>query len=680
MSNRLQNETSPYLLQHAHNPVDWFPWGEEAFSKARSEDKPILVSIGYSTCHWCHVMERESFEDSSIAAYMNQHFVNIKLDREEHPEIDQIYMEAVQLLTGGGGWPLNCFLLPDLRPFYGGTYYPPVASYNRPSWRDTLHYISNIYKEKKSTVEGQADRLTAILKGNDKKPFQKDIKLSAEGHIKEVDWQGILGKIKSQFDLVWGGMGGAPKFPSIPSMKLLLYLHFYLKEESTLSHLTLTLDKMIIGGIHDVVGGGFARYATDTAWRIPHFEKMLYDNAQILDILSDAFKTTGNSVYLECAKKTIDFLQNEMRDESGLYYAALDADSEGVEGKFYTWNYDELNEVVAGDYKEHFFLFHCIEPDGNWEGTNILYSDDDAIKYADEHKLDVIDWKKALSEIYKGLLDSRNTRVRPHLDHKILLSWNALLASALLKWIAAAPSVGEEKEVTGFLDSILETFLKEDFRLFRLATNRQKKLMGNLDDYAYLIEALILADQIIGREKYLSIAERLTEIVFSDFSDDDEYLFYFTSKFDHQVPIRKKEIYDHALPSANAMMCKNIFLLGTINGRLTWVDYARKMNNSVSSTFAKYPSAMATWIAAALLMHHTFFEVEILGKNQDAWKRELLRGFLPNKILSAKVKALNKATFEVQNELDQVLICKDQTCEFPYFDLSEAIKRINKHV
>jgi len=676
MPNRLQYESSPYLLQHAHNPVDWYSWGQEAFGKAEREDKPILVSIGYSTCHWCHVMERESFEDPVVAAFMNQHYVNIKIDREEHPEIDQIYMEAVQLLTGAGGWPLNCFLLPDRRPFFGGTYFPPVSSYNRPSWRDTLHYIAGIFKEKRSMVEGQAERLTSMLKDGDKKWIKDDLVIPNEDSLPSIDWAIIYQKLESQFDRAWGGMGSAPKFPSVPTLQLLLYLDYYKKLDGGFNHLQFTMDKMMAGGIYDVVGGGFARYATDREWRIPHFEKMLYDNAQILDILSSIYKITGNDKYLECAERVVSFLNRELRDSSGLYYAALDADSEGVEGKFYTWTYESLKEIIPVSLQKHFFRFHKIVPDGNWEGVNILYSDGDASSYAEENGLENAIWKKQLNNIYDQLLSVRNTRVRPHLDHKVLLSWNALLVNALLKWREAAPDSSIHNHVGLFLDTLLDAFLNRGYRLYRVATNQSKKLRGNLDDYTYLIEALITAGQVLNDEKYFQIAERLTSVVFEDFTNEESLLFYFASLEDTDIPIRKTEIYDHALPSANAIMCKNLLALGTIVGNLDWVDHAKKMNAAVSDIFLKFPTAMASWSRVGLMMEFPFFEVEVIGTDKLEWEKKLLMRFLPNKVISTKVKPIADTTFQVQNELNQVLICRNQACELPKIDLETAIERI----
>lgn len=676
MANKLQHESSPYLLQHAHNPVDWYAWGPEAFDRAMAEDKPVLVSIGYSTCHWCHVMERESFEDEQTAALMNERFINIKLDREEHPEIDQIYMEAVQLLTGGGGWPLNCFLLPDKRPFFGGTYYPPQASYNRPSWQDVLHHISKIYKEKREVVEGQADKLTELIKNGDKKLIDSSFATLKNSTPQKSDWSSLGKKLSDRYDTEWGGVGGAPKFPSMPSMFLTTYLYYYTGEERHGQHAAMTMQKMMMGGIHDVAGGGFARYATDKAWRIPHFEKMLYDNAQILEFLSILYKLESNPVYLKCAEDIVSFLEREMKSDQGLFFAALDADSEGVEGKFYTWSKAEILDHADSGWVDHIISYHMISDSGNWEGTNILYSDSDPLSYATEHDLNPDQWEGALDDFYGRLMETRASRIRPSLDHKILLSWNALLATALFQWKEAAPAAKLHQHAEFFLNQLIDRFYEPGNGVRRLMTDGIFKLNGNLDDYAYLIQALITGQQASDGERYIEVAIDLCNYVLDHFSDEEDLLFYFTPEGDENVVVRKKDVYDDALPCSNAVMCKNLIILGTILGREDLKERSVNMYHSITGSISRFPSAMATWCQAGLLIEYSIFEVEITGVSKGDWKKNIRQFFLPNKVISSRVNELLDETILTQSDLDQVFICKDNACEMPLNDFDKAVQRI----
>lgn len=676
MPNNFQHESSPYLLQHANNPVDWYAWGPEAFERAVAEDKPVLVSIGYSTCHWCHVMERESFEDEATAVIMNERFINIKLDREEHPEIDQIYMEAVQLLTGSGGWPLNCFLLPDKRPFFGGTYYPPKAAYNRPSWQDVLHHISKIYSEKRDVVEGQADKLTELIRNGDKKLIDSSLTNLKNPSPLQSDWSSLGEKFAGRYDTEWGGVGGAPKFPSMPSMFLTLYLYYYTGEVRHWHHAEMTMKKMMLGGIHDIAGGGFARYATDREWIVPHFEKMLYDNAQILEFLAMLYKLNRRPEYLECAENIVNFLERELKSEEGLYYAALDADSEGVEGKFYTWSIKEVVEHSPPSWENFIIDFHRVSHQGNWEGTNILYTDTDRWTYAGNQGLHPEDWSEVLDGFYDALMKTRASRVRPSLDHKVLLSWNALLVTALFQWKEAAPSAKLHQQAESFLNHLIDRFYEKGKGVKRLMTDGIFKLKGNLDDYAYLIQSLIAGHQSCDDMRFIEVAEDLCNYVVAYFSDEDDLLFYFTPKGDENVIIRKKDVYDDALPCANAVMCKNLISIGTILGREDLKERSVSMYRSIAGTISRFPSAMATWCQAGLLIEHSIFEVEITGLSKVEWKKNIRQFFLPNKVISSRVSELLDETFLTQSDLDQVFICKANSCELPLNDLDKAIERI----
>ena len=431
-SNHLINESSIYLLQHAHNPVDWYPWGKEALDKSVKEGKPILLSIGYAACHWCHVMERESFEDEETAKLMNEYFINIKVDREERPDIDHIYMDAVQAMTGSGGWPLNVFLTPDLKPFYGGTYFPPVNAHNRISWKEVLQRIHITYQEKKEEINQQADRLTEHLISSN--TFGMDVsKENNDEFYSEKTLQTIADNIINSADNVWGGFGKAPKFPQTFSIQYLLIHYHYTKDINALNIATLALDKMIYGGIYDQIGGGFSRYSTDTKWQIPHFEKMLYDNALLLSVIAEAYQITGNELYAKTIRQTIAFLKREMLSEEGGFYSALDADSEGIEGKFYTWSKSEIDNILGED-AELFCKYFQVTEEGNWEETNILWCKNGLNEFAVENNLNAELIAVIIEVGINKLLKEREKRIRPHLDDKTLLNWNALMITGSVSY------------------------------------------------------------------------------------------------------------------------------------------------------------------------------------------------------------------------------------------------------
>ena len=429
-TNHLIKETSPYLLQHVHNPVEWYPWGNEALQKAKDNDKPILVSIGYSACHWCHVMEKESFENEETAKLMNEYFINIKIDREERPDLDHIYMDAVQAIAGSGGWPLNVFLTPDCKPFFGGTYFPPENAFNRPSWKEVLTGVHRLFIEKRQEVEAQAVELTRHI-GQTNVSTQNLFTIEAEEEI--FTWQQtktIFENIMKQADKKWGGFGNAPKFPQSFTIKYLLRYYHYTKNEEALTRACLSLDKMIYGGIYDQMGGGFARYSTDEEWLAPHFEKMLYDNALLISVLCDAYQLTGNLLYKVSVDQTIDFIKRELMNEDSGFYSALDADSEGKEGKYYVWNFDEIQEILGEDARL-FCQYYDVSPEGNWEHTNILRVLVPLSDFARKKNIDEGELEKLLKQFSSKLFQQRSRRVRPQTDDKILLGWNALMNIAL---------------------------------------------------------------------------------------------------------------------------------------------------------------------------------------------------------------------------------------------------------
>ncbi|MBL7734754.1 MAG: thioredoxin domain-containing protein, partial [Chitinophagaceae bacterium] len=487
MANRLIHESSPYLAQHAHNPVDWYPWGEEALERALKEDKPILVSIGYAACHWCHVMERESFEDAAVAAVMNENFINIKIDREERPDLDHIYMEAVQAMTGSGGWPLNVFLTPDKKPFYGGTYFPPSPAYNRASWTDVLLSVAQAFREKRAEINRQAEDLTRhILSSNDfgQRPE------TANETFSEEELDGVFAQIMKTADRSRGGFGRAPKFPQTFTIRFLLHYYSFTGNQEAFDQACLSLDKMIYGGIYDQLGGGFARYSTDEYWLAPHFEKMLYDNALLTITLSEACQIASKPLYRQTVMHTLDFVERELLSPESGFYSALDADSEGVEGKFYVWDKKEI-DALLGEQADLFNEYYQVEAEGNWEHVNILHRTQSEEDFAAAKNIDPAWLKEILQKGRETLFARRGQRTRPLLDDKILLGWNSLMNIAYSKAYAAT---GIEKYKTialANMDFLLNRFKDgEEGAFFHSYKDGIGKYPAFLEDYALLIQAL----------------------------------------------------------------------------------------------------------------------------------------------------------------------------------------------
>jgi uncharacterized protein YyaL (SSP411 family) len=476
-TNDLIKETSPYLLQHAHNPVQWKPWSDTLFATATAADKPILLSIGYAACHWCHVMERESFEDEAVANFMNTHFINIKVDREERPDVDHIYMDALQAMTGSGGWPLNIFLLPNGQPFYGGTYFPPQAMQNRASWMDVLKGVHAAFDSNREKLVEQATHLTQHLLQSNIKALQSQ---AFEAVATNDEFQLIAQRVLQNADTQWGGFGAAPKFPQTFSIQVLFRNYFQNKDQASIVHAIRSIDKMIQGGIYDHLGGGFSRYSVDAMWQAPHFEKMLYDNALILGVLAEGYQITKKPIYLNVMQATFTFLQRELYNGAGGYYAALDADSEGVEGKFYTWSYDEIKETIDPDIFDAFVAYYQVEQNGNWEHTNILWTQNDIEK----------EWEPTWQNALKILFDARAVRIRPALDHKIILGWNAMLIVGFCKMNAATGNEFYKNAAIECMDWLESNLYHADANYFyHSIANGTPKAPAFLDDYANLIQA-----------------------------------------------------------------------------------------------------------------------------------------------------------------------------------------------
>ena len=665
-TNDLSKETSPYLLQHAHNPVQWKPWSDTLFATATAADKPILLSIGYAACHWCHVMERESFEDEAVADYMNTHFINIKVDREERPDIDHIYMDALQAMTGSGGWPLNIFLLPNGQPFYGGTYFPPNAMQNRASWMDVLKGVHAAFESNREKLVEQATHLTAHLLQSNIKAQQSQ---ASEVIATTEEFQMIAQRILQNADTQWGGFGAAPKFPQTFSIQVLFRNYFHNKDQASIVHAIRSIDKMIQGGIYDHVGGGFSRYSVDAMWQAPHFEKMLYDNALILGTLAEAYQITKKPIYQDVIHATFIFLQRELFNGSGGYYAALDADSEGVEGKFYTWSYDELKAIITPEIFDAFIAYYQVTPNGNWEHTNILWTQNELEK----------EWEPAWQNELKKLFDARTVRVRPALDHKVILGWNAMLIVGFCKMNAATGNHLYKKAAIECMDWLESNLYHADENYFyHSIANGIPKAQAFLDDYANLIQAYIQLQEMTGDTSYLFKAKKWMDYVLIHFIDEDGLYFYYTASYQKDVIIRKKESYDGAQPSGNALICSSLFYLGQVFDLTEWRKQAEKMIHSIRPSLLQYPSSFGFWAQSFYQMSTGMIELVGVGPSVYESLPTLNAAFVPNSIrLMSQVQEDSIPLLKGKQVIDnQYFICKNNSCSAPMTNVELILANI----
>lgn len=678
--NHLVNESSPYLLQHAYNPVEWYPWGNEALNKAKQEDKPILVSIGYSACHWCHVMERESFEDIDTATMMNRYFVNIKIDREERPDLDHVYMEAVQLIAGNGGWPLNVFLTPDKKPFYGGTYFPPVTAFNRSSWKDVLNGVNDLFKNRRNEVEAQADDLLNHIQQSNPGTLIFQNIISDNAIFSELDAEIICNNLLKQVDFTWGGFGNAPKFPQTFCINYLLRYYHFTKNQKALQAAVISLDKMIYGGIYDHLGGGFARYSTDREWLTPHFEKMLYDNALLVSTLVDAFLITGHRHYKLAVDETIEFVRRELMNNDGGFYSALDADSEGVEGKFYVWQYEEIKDILDAD-ADLFCAYYDVSAEGNWEHNNILRTLKPLSEFAAEHALDEYQFEQKLLGCKRKLLAVRSKRIRPATDDKIILSWNALMNIALVK-AAGAFSNNDYKELAiKNFDFLWQSFYDQSSgQLQHTFKNGSAKHPGFLDDYAFLIQSSISLQELTSDQSYLEKAIHLTNEVIENFSVEEGFGFYYTGKTQNDIVVRKSDLYDSALPSGNSVMVQNLIYLSIVLNNAGWKDKALINLQQMINLLKKYPSSFGNWACALLDQVYGVNEIAVIGSNYKTLLKELLQYFIPNKVLQGSERVNNHFPMlsnKPVNDETLIYLCKDYSCQAPEVSIGNLIKKLD---
>lgn len=682
-TNRLAEESSPYLLQHAHNPVDWYPWGDEALSRARAENKPILVSIGYAACHWCHVMEKESFEDEATADIMNGHFINIKIDREERPDLDHIYMDAVQTMTGSGGWPLNVFLTPAGKPFYGGTYFPPKAVYNRPSWTEVLHGVINAYRDKQDAIEAQADNLTQHLVRSNEFGLQAVNELGDDlsSVFTKEKARLLFTNIMKNADRAEGGFGQAPKFPQTFTIRFLLHHYFYTKNEEALQQARLSLDKMILGGIYDQVGGGFARYATDGAWLVPHFEKMLYDNALLVTVLCEAYQLTKDPLYERTIRQTLAFVERELLSPEYGFYSALDADSEGEEGKYYVWDKAAI-DALLGEESALFCAYYDVTEQGNWEHKAILNCPVPPAEFAAAHGITVEELWQRMDSCRGKLMQARNRRIRPLLDDKQLLGWNALMN---LAYSQAAGALGNEhyRDVAvRNMSFLLSRFNQPDGGFQHTYKEGVARYPAFLDDYSALIQALLQLQEITGDTGYLHTARALTDRVIDQFSEPETGFFFFTPTGQPDIIVRKKEVYDGAVPSGNAVMAMNLYSLGIVFDVPAWRERSVRICSLLQQTVSRYPGSFGVWATMMQALVYGVPEIAIIGGNFAMLREDVLRRFIPIHVLqSAPSGPVNQEfpllAHKAQSSETAIFLCREYSCQQPVNEVDALIRLID---
>jgi uncharacterized protein YyaL (SSP411 family) len=671
-TNDLINETSPYLLQHAHNPVAWKAWNDETLEHAKKENKLILISIGYSSCHWCHVMEHESFEDEEVAEIMNKNLINIKVDREERPDVDQVYMNAVQLMTGSGGWPLNCIALPDGRPVWGGTYFP------KEKWMNALSQLSKMYQEKPEEMISYAEKLTEGIKRSDLVVLNK----GDENFLIE-DMNNAVIKWKDQLDFHLGGRNGAPKFPMPNSVQFLLRYAVQANDIQLMNYVNTVLTKMAYGGIYDQVGGGFSRYSVDKKWHIPHFEKMLYDNGQLVSLYSEAYQATKNELYKQIVYQTLEFIERELATSEGAFYSSLDADSlntqgELEEGAFYVWTKQELQTILGNDF-ELFSDYYNVNSYGYWEKDNYVlirrFSDDE---FSKQEGITIAELTKKVKKWQSKLLEKRNKKNAPRLDDKSLTSWNALM----LKGYIDAYSAFNEKR---FLDKAIENAkfiytkqLQEGGNLNHSYKKGVTSINGYLEDYSTVIDAYIKLYEATFNEHWLNTAKQLTDYTFDHFYDSEKSMFYFTSDKDSSLITRKMETEDNVISASNSIMANNLFKLSHYYSNNYYLKVSKQMLSNLKETAINYGSSYSNWLQLMSSFSGKYYEIAISG--EDAFNNlvELNKQYIPNKLVAGSLKESNIPLMKGRFNLGKTLIyvCVNGACKLPESEMNKAVNQI----
>lgn len=677
-TNRLIHETSPYLLQHAHNPVDWYPWSEEALARAKQEQKPILLSIGYSACHWCHVMERESFENEEIATVMNDLFINIKVDREERPDLDEIYMNAVQIMTQQGGWPMTVFLTPDLKPFYGGTYYPPTDRYGRPGFPKVMHAVSEAFSDQNTQVLQQAEQLTAHL-------AQMSNVVDPHHHeLTEELMTNAFQNYQSQFDSLHGGFGNAPKFPPSMGLPFLLRYWHHSGNANALEMVELTLEKMARGGMYDQLGGGFHRYSTDAHWLVPHFEKMLYDNAQLVVAYFEAYQATQKPFYRDTATETLDYILREMYDaENGGFYSTQDADSEGVEGKFFVWEPNDVEDIIGEENAEIFCEYYDITPQGNFEGENIPHVQTPPDIFARKLRMDPEELEALLADAKQKLFEEREKRIKPGLDDKILTSWNGLMirGMAMGYQLTGKPEYLEACEKSA--EFVLTTLSQDNGLLLRTYRDGKSHLNAYLEDYSYFIAGLIALYEANFEPKWLTEAERLANIMIDQFGDDAGDGFFFTGKAHETLIVQSKSAYDGATPSGASIAIHSLLRLAKHLNNPEFHDKAVETLLLYFHQMEGMPSGSGQLLCELAFLLSTPKEIAIVGEKGDAKTDAMLAAlhstYQPNKIVALR-EPTDGQTLPLLASKTQVdntataYVCENYACQAPTTDVEAFVE------
>jgi hypothetical protein len=673
-TNELINETSPYLLQHAHNPVNWKAWNDKTLNEAKTSNKLILISIGYASCHWCHVMEHESFEDSLVAQIMNKNFINIKVDREERPDVDQVYMNAVQLMTGSGGWPLNVVALPDGRPVWGGTYF------KKEQWMSVLEQISEVYKENPQKLVEYANKLEAGIKSLDVVNLNtNDIEFKHE-FVSDA-----VAKWSQSFDRIKGGTNRAPKFMMPNNLHFLLREAYQNNNTDLQGYVNLTLTKIAFGGVFDHVGGGFSRYSVDDKWHVPHFEKMLYDNAQLVSLYSDAYLITKNPLYKDVVFETLEFIKRELTDANGTFYSSLDADSTTPSGKleegaFYVWQEEELKRLLGDDF-QHFSNYYNINDYGLWEHNNyVLIRKDSDDVFSKKYNISIDDISKKKTSWKKLLLKERAKRSRPRLDDKVLTSWNALM----LKAYVDAYRVFDNKE---FLNAaiknaefILNTQVKEDGGLYHNYKDNKSTINGYLEDYATVIDAYLSLYENTLDEKWLTTSRNLANYAFDHFFNDETKMFYFTSDTDTKLVARHTEYRDNVIASSNSIMAKNLLKLSHYFDNEAYAETSKMMLHNVVPEMAEFPSVFSNWFDLMLNYTNNYYEVAVVGSDVYAKIKALNTYYLPNKLIIGSTSENNLPLLQNRYVDGKTLIyvCVNKACKLPVEAVEQAVTFIKE--
>lgn len=674
-SNALINETSPYLLQHAYNPVNWKAWNSKTLELAKKENKLIVISVGYSACHWCHVMEEESFENDSIAKIMNENFINIKVDREERPDVDKVYMNAVQLMTGSGGWPLNCIALPDGRPIFGGTYF------TKEQWSKVLISISKLYKEDPEKAIGFAENLTKGIQESQLIQLNKEVPV-----FNNKDVSSSVDVLKNQIDTVYGGFKGVSKFPMPNSLEFLLHYNYQFTDELIKSYLNNTLTKMAYGGIYDHISGGFSRYTVDEKWHIPHFEKMLYDNAQLVSLYSKAYLNTKNELYKNVVYETLNFIKEELTANNGAFYSSLDADSknklgEKEEGAFYGWKIEELKNLLTNDF-DLFKDFYNINDFGFWENEKyVLIRNQTKDTFAKEHNISIKDLNNKVYKWKKVLKNSRSKRSKPNLDDKVLTSWNALMIQG---YVDAYRAFGKKE----FLEAALvnanflnENQLKKDYSLFRNFKNGKSTINAYSEDYATVIQSFISLYEITLDEKWLTSAKKIADYLFDNFFAEENRMFRFTSKKDENLIAEKYEVIDGVIPSSNSIIANSLFKLGHYYSDKKYLNTSEQMLNNLKEDVKTNPANYSNWLNLMINFTKPFYEVVVAGNNALEINKSLITNYAPNILIagsSTENNTLPLLAYKFNEEKTLIYVCVNGTCKKPETSLSEALKNI-KH-